>query len=186
MILKMTKDVESCGPGEGPSAWLETEADGYIWANCKIWDIDDTEPYLDSTEWDRLTGDRAIIHWADRESPPPGSQRWFHELTAKITKAEVQLATAGQKEYAREEGNCFGNFDRVAERVKVQCESCDHVQSLSRMHVLLVYLEKHLDGIHSYVSGHRSQREGVEGRIGDARVYLNLLRAMVELERDAE
>ncbi|HEX6940221.1 MAG TPA: hypothetical protein VF158_12475 [Longimicrobiales bacterium] len=45
---------------------------------------------------------------------------------------------------------------------------------------MLVYLEKHLDGIHAYVQGHRSQRESVRGRINDAIVYLCLLRGMVE------
>jgi len=85
-----------------------------------------------------------------------------------------QLRDAGQREYAHREDNAFANFERVAERL-----------GLSREAVLLVYLEKHLDGIHSYVQGHRSQREDVRGRINDAIVYLTLLRGMID-EREAE
>ena len=84
--------------------------------------------------------------------------------------AECQaLREAGQKEYAHREENAFANFERVAER--------NHI---SREQVLLVYMEKHLDGIHSYVNGHRSQRESVTGRINDMIVYLCLLRGMVD------
>lgn len=79
------------------------------------------------------------------------------------------LRDAGQQEYARREENAFANFERIAERLDV-----------SREAVLMVYLEKHLDGIHAWVNGHRSQRESVKGRINDAIVYLCLLRGMVE------
>ena len=43
----------------------------------------------------------------------------------------------------------------------------------------MVYLLKHIDGIGSYIDGHKSQREDVTGRIKDAVVYLLLLWAMV-------
>ena len=44
----------------------------------------------------------------------------------------------------------------------------------------MVYLLKHIDGISSYVDGHKSQREDVSGRITDAIVYLFLLWAMID------
>jgi len=81
------------------------------------------------------------------------------------------LRKAGQDEYARRNKNAFANFERIAERL-----------GIDRKKVLLVYLEKHLDGIHSFVDGHTSQREDVRGRINDAIVYLCLLRGMVEDE----
>ena len=81
------------------------------------------------------------------------------------------LREDGQKEYARKNENAFANFERVGERL-----------GLDRKQVLMVYLEKHLDGIHAYIAGHRSQREDVRGRINDAIVYLCLLRAMIEEE----
>ena len=75
----------------------------------------------------------------------------------------------GQKEYARDIENVFANFQRVGNYVGVSQEK-----------VLMVYLLKHVDGIMAYIDGHKSQREGVEGRITDAIVYLLLLRGMVE------
>lgn len=83
------------------------------------------------------------------------------------------LRKAGQKEYAGGD-NAFGNFERLASRLLISKEK-----------VLLVYLSKHLDGIDAYVNGHVSQREGVEGRINDAIVYLCLLRGMVEENKSA-
>ena len=167
-------------------AWFE-DAAGNEWGkdiNC-----DDTQPYLEPHEWSELTDGLAISPWEEPADVPQvtcynpvGSRAWLDDVADKILGEESKLRDAGQKEYARTQKNVFANFDRVAERIKVKCDSCDHVQSLDRKHVLLVYLEKHLDGIHSYVGGHQSQREGVEGRIGDARVYLLLLRAMKEFE----
>ena len=79
------------------------------------------------------------------------------------------VRAAGQKEYAREDNNAFANFERVGKNLE-----------LSREDVLLVYLLKHIDGICSFVKGHKSQREDVRGRITDAIVYLCLLWGMIE------
>lgn len=96
------------------------------------------------------------------------------ESMTKLFAKCMELRTAGGKEYAHSGRSAFENFERVAERI-----------GMSREAVLLVYLEKHIDGIHSYVKGHRSQREHVSGRIKDAIVYLGILNAMIEeAERD--
>ena len=91
----------------------------------------------------------------------------------KIIKNQIQqiLKTRddGQKEYARDVDNVFANFERVGKYINV-----------SKEQVLMVYLLKHIDGIMAYINGHKSQREGVEGRITDAIVYLLLLRGMVD------
>jgi len=79
------------------------------------------------------------------------------------------VRAAGQKEYARENNNAFANFERVGKNLE-----------LPREDVLLVYLLKHIDGICSFVKGHKSQREDVRGRITDAIVYLCLLWGMIE------
>lgn len=78
---------------------------------------------------------------------------------------------SGQKEYSHREGNAFANFERVAERIGIDRKAC-----------LMVYAEKHLDGVHSYIKGHKSQREDVRGRILDIIVYMVLLYAMIEEE----
>ena len=81
----------------------------------------------------------------------------------------------GQKEYARTEDNVFANFDRVADCLKIPREKA-----------LMVYLLKHIDGISSYVDGHKSQREDVTGRITDAIVYLFLLWAMIDGNKELD
>lgn len=80
-----------------------------------------------------------------------------------------ELRGAGQAEYAHRDQEAFANFKRVAERIGMTPEQ-----------VLLVYLEKHIDGIHAWAQGHRSQREDIRGRINDVIVYSCLLRGMVE------
>lgn len=79
------------------------------------------------------------------------------------------MRAAGQKEYARKSLNAFANFERVGDNL-----------GIDKKEVLLVYLLKHIDGICSYVKGHKSQREDVRGRITDVIVYLCLLWGMVE------
>lgn len=91
------------------------------------------------------------------------------DLMERMYDEEQTTREAGQKEYAHEELNALANFERIAASLKMRREQ-----------VLMVYLLKHIDGINAWVSGHRSQREDVRGRIKDARVYLTLLRAMVE------
>jgi hypothetical protein len=81
----------------------------------------------------------------------------------------------GQKEYARTDNNVFANFDRVAESLEI-----------SREKALMVYLLKHIDGIGSYLDGHESQREEISGRLKDAIVYLFLLWAMIDGEKQLD
>ena len=84
-----------------------------------------------------------------------------------------QTRDEGQKEYAHTDNNVFANFDRVGSLLSISSEK-----------TLMVYLLKHIDGITAYLSGHKSQREDVRGRIKDAIVYLMLLWAMIE-ERES-
>ena len=91
------------------------------------------------------------------------------KIIKKQLKQILQTRDEGQKEYARDVDNVFANFQRVGKYV-----------GISQEQVLMVYLLKHIDGIMAYINGHKSQREGVEGRITDAIVYLLLLRGMVE------
>ena len=81
----------------------------------------------------------------------------------------MELREAGQKEYAHNEQEAFSNFNKLAE------ELC-----LDRKQILWVYAKKHIDGIVSYINGHKSQREDVRGRINDLVVYMNILRGMID------
>ena len=92
-----------------------------------------------------------------------------NELLEDIFQEVRKVRLAGQKEYAHDEDNCFANFERIAK-----------LQDLSRETILMTYLFKHIDGIQSYVQGHKSQREDVRGRIVDIIVYLTLLWGMAD------
>ena len=93
----------------------------------------------------------------------------FDAFFDNVLEQIKETRDSGQKEYARTEDNVFANFDRVG-----------WCLNISREKALMVYLLKHIDGISSYIEGHRSQREDVSGRIKDAIVYLFLLWAMVD------
>lgn len=97
------------------------------------------------------------------------TQEQMADVMDRVFEECQRLRGAGQKEYARTEDNAFANFERVAADL-----------GLTREEVLWVYARKHMDGVVSWIKGHRSQREGVEGRINDLIVYLCLLRGMVE------
>jgi len=92
------------------------------------------------------------------------------DAMANVVRTCQFCRDAGQKEYAHDTDNSFANFERIAAYIESP--------PISRELVLLVYLEKHLDGITSWVNGHQSQRESVHGRICDAIVYLCLLTGM--------
>ena len=92
-----------------------------------------------------------------------------NELLEDIFNEVRKIRLAGQKEYAHDEDNCFANFERIAK-----------LQDLSRETILMTYLFKLIDGIQSYVKGHKSQREDVRGRIVDIIVYLTLLWGMAD------
>ena len=93
----------------------------------------------------------------------------MNKLSEDMYQEEVQIRDAGQAEYARDEDNVFANFERVGATLDIPREK-----------VLMIYLLKHIDGIVSYIDGHKSQRESVTGRITDAIVYLMLLWGMCE------
>ena len=97
------------------------------------------------------------------------THKQMQKVMSKIVKEITKTRESGQKEYAHDTDNVFANFERVA-----------HTLDLPREKVLMVYLLKHIDGIVSYIDGHKSQRENVTGRITDAIVYLMLLWGMIE------
>jgi hypothetical protein len=91
---------------------------------------------------------------------------------------EGDTREAGQREYAHADDNALANFDRLGELVR--CHHCG--RPVGPFVVILVFLLKHLDGVIAAAAGHLSQREPVQGRIKDLRVYLVLLRALFDRE----
>ena len=100
------------------------------------------------------------------------SRKKHRFLMEEIWSDVEQTRESGQEEYAHDEENVFGNFERIA-----------NLLELSREQVLMTYFLKHVDGIAAYIKGHESQREDIRGRLTDAIVYLTLLWGMVD-DRD--
>ena len=98
-------------------------------------------------------------------------EEMLHHITYIFSEV-TNMHTKGQKEYAMDEDNVFANFERIGEQT-----------GQNKKMILWVYLMKHIDGIASYLRGHKSQREDVEGRLTDAIVYLCILWAMIEEEK---
>lgn len=94
-------------------------------------------------------------------------ERIFHDCQGTREQA--------QKEYAHDEANALGNFERTG----VELE-------LAREKVWYIFAKKHWDGVLAWITGHRSQREDVRGRIKDLIVYLVLLWAMVDDNEESE
>lgn len=91
------------------------------------------------------------------------------DTMAKVFAECEKLCQAGQAEYAHDDTDAFANFNRA-----------ELLTGVSRVKVLMVYFQKHYDGVISYLNGHKSQREDVRGRINDMIVYMCLLRGMID------
>lgn len=95
----------------------------------------------------------------------------LHKLMREVFHNEIlDLRKQGQKEYASDE-DAFANF-------KLEAKEC----GVDLKIVLWIYAMKHKRGIASFIRGHKSQREGVRGRINDLIVYLFLLRGIIDEE----
>ena len=95
----------------------------------------------------------------------PEFDDFFDKLIAECRSTQ---GTKG-KEYANGESR-FGNFDRLAATL-----------GMTREQIALVYLQKHLDSIASYIkTGQVSSTEGIRGRYVDAITYLTLMAGMAE------
>jgi hypothetical protein len=81
----------------------------------------------------------------------------------------LETRAQGQAEYARQDADVLANFKRIGETLDLDPDK-----------VISVYLLKHIDGIISYIDGHKSQREDVTGRLTDVIVYCCLLWASAE------
>jgi hypothetical protein len=97
----------------------------------------------------------------------------LQKVVKEIYKECDKALDDGQKEYSHREDDVFGNFRRAGDRLHLDPKK-----------VMLVYLDKHSDGIASYVEGHRSQRENIRGRIKDSIVYNILLWALIDEEEN--
>lgn len=94
----------------------------------------------------------------------------FEKIVEKMVVEEKTIGLTKGREYTQ--GDRFDNFKRLAEEMNI-----------SPKKVLWIYLKKHLDSIASYIKTNETLSEPIESRIMDARVYLSLLRGIIEEER---
>ena len=97
----------------------------------------------------------------------------FEAYLAETTNRLFALTRPKGAEYAGSSDQ-LANFYRLSDALGMPPEA-----------VLLVYLTKHLDSIHTYVRGLTTGHsfpasEPITGRIDDALLYLVLLRALIE------
>lgn len=91
----------------------------------------------------------------------------FEKLYLKMVDEEINVGKTKGREYTQ--GDRLDNFRRIGEELNLDPEK-----------VLWVYLKKHLDSIANYIREGKVYSESIESRIMDARVYLGLLRGIIE------
>lgn len=106
------------------------------------------------------------------------TQLEFEEFLGQTHNRLLALTRTKGVEYAGSRDQ-LANFRRLSETLGLPPEA-----------ILLVYLAKHLDSIHSYIRGltggtPSALSEPIQGRIDDALLYLILLRAMVSDPKDS-
>lgn len=97
----------------------------------------------------------------------------FDKLYEKMVAEEMQIAHTKGLEYTQ--GDRLDNFKRIGLEL-----------GISPMTVLWVYLKKHIDSIARYVKTEETLSEHIRDRIKDARVYLALLRGLVDEKEKGE
>jgi hypothetical protein len=100
----------------------------------------------------------------------------FISLMDSMHEEEKEEHLKKNADYADRNGlNILANFERVAQNLNITPQMA-----------LLIYMEKHMDAIRTYIRFGSVMSEPIEGRIKDARVYLSMLRAMVEQKKAIE
>lgn len=93
----------------------------------------------------------------------------FEELLANLQAKEQSMSLGKGKEYANNDADRLANFKDIAKDLDITPEA-----------VCMIYLEKHLRSIKSFVKyGKTFSEEPIHGRITDARLYLALLIGLI-------
>jgi len=104
------------------------------------------------------------------------SEESFLALMDRMHEEEKGEHGRKSADYADREGrNILRNFDDDAAELQIPPEFD-----------LWIFLNKHLRAIRNYCRHGSTTSEGIEGRIKDARIYLALLRAMVERKKHTD
>lgn len=93
----------------------------------------------------------------------------FSRFIGDVGEELRKLSNTKGVEYTGENASTFANFERQA-----------ILLGLTREQILMVYLNKHIDGINSWIRTRKEYSEPIQGRVKDAILYLTLLLAMLE------
>lgn len=95
----------------------------------------------------------------------------FETMLSKMYLEEFEIGRTKGKEYGL--SSRLSNFTRLGDELGVDPKM-----------VCWIYLKKHLDAILSFITtGGKTYSESISDRIKDARVYLSLLRGLIEEEK---
>ena len=104
----------------------------------------------------------------------------FDKLLEEMVIEEKTIGKSKGKEYTQ--GSRLDNFERMGAEIK--CPHCN--KPIGPMAVLWVFLKKHLDSVLSYINKGYVSTEPIQGRIKDCRVYMSLLRGLIEKKENPE
>lgn len=100
----------------------------------------------------------------------------FNQIVRQAEDRKLALRQNKGTEYTRGDDDVLANFKRVSAGV-----------GLSPLQVWWVYFHKHVDALASFVRlGVEASDEGIEGRIDDLQVYLDLCRGLVAEHKAAK
>jgi len=93
----------------------------------------------------------------------------FYELVERVLDDCVGIMRSKGDAYAGKDQDKFANFNRLASKL-----------GLNRTKIWMVYFQKHMDALDSFLRGEYNDPEPIEGRIKDAVNYLLLLYGMIQ------
>ena len=99
----------------------------------------------------------------------------FDELYQRMHSEEMEIGRTKGCEYASDVDR-LDNFKRLGAEIK--CPHCG--KPVGPFVILWVYLKKHMDAILHYINHQKALSEPPEGRIKDSRVFLGLLRGLIQ------
>lgn len=103
----------------------------------------------------------------------------FNNLLTQAESRKLAIRVGKGKEYTVGSDDVLANFKTIAKELEGV--------AVTPLVVLYIYWAKHKDAFLSYVrNGKEFSSEGIEGRIDDLQIYLDLARACIEEQKKHE
>lgn len=98
----------------------------------------------------------------------------FYQYVQKFLEECLDTMQKKGDAYAGKDQDRFANFNKLAAKL-----------DMSREKILMVYMQKHLDAIESFIRGEYADPEPISGRVKDVINYLLILAGMIKENTDA-